>query len=518
MSEATGTYRAIMVGVVILYLLINLIAGLWVSKKQSEIDASEGKGFINNYFIGGRSMGGLVLAMTLIATFTSASSFIGGPGVAADKGLVWVYLSMIQVPTAFIILGILGKKFAIIARKTNAVTVTDYLRVRYKSKAVVIISSVCLVLFFIAQMMSQFLGGAILFQTITGFSYVWGLLLFGLVVIIYTTVGGFKAVVTTDTIQGLVMVLGGIILISTVVYAAGGFDAMTEKLQAAAPDYADITAGGTTAKAYVMSFWVLVGIGVLGLPQTAVRGMGFKDTKSLHNAIIYGTIVVGFLMLIMHVAGVFAPSVIDMKSLETTDYVVPAIMLKYMNPVIAGIFISAPLAAIMSTVSSLLILASAAIVKDLYLNYIVKDETKKLPQFSKKISNISIFTTLIIGLIVIVFVIKPPSAIVWINLFAMGGLECAFFCPILFGLYWKRANATGAVLSAVVGVASFLSLSGWNNYVVGTGMPEKAISFIGTTPIVPCIILSVMAFIVGSYMGKKPDQETLDIFYPVRAR
>ena len=99
-------------------------------------------------------MGGLVLAMTLVATFTSASSFIGGPGVAFEKGLVWVYLSMIQVPTAFIILGILGKKFALISRKTGAVTVTDYLRIRYKSKAVVWISSICLVLFFIAQMMS----------------------------------------------------------------------------------------------------------------------------------------------------------------------------------------------------------------------------------------------------------------------------------------------------------------------------------------------------------------------------
>ena len=327
-KHASTSYTIILISVLVIYLLINLVVGLWTSKKQAQIDKAEGKGFINNYFIGGRSMGGLVLAMTLIATFTSASSFIGGPGVASAKGLVWVYLSMIQVPTAFIILGILGKKFAIISRKTNAVTITDYLRARYKSTPVVIISSVCLVLFFIAQMMSQFLGGAILFQTITGLSYIYGLILFGIVVIIYTTIGGFKAVVTTDTIQGLVMVLGAIILIVTIVTQAGGFDAMTAKLQEVTPNYADITSGGTTAKAYVMSFWVLVGIGVLGLPQTAVRGMGFKDTKSLHNAIIYGTIVVGFLMLVMHISGVFAPAVIDTAALDSTDYVVPKIMLQ----------------------------------------------------------------------------------------------------------------------------------------------------------------------------------------------
>lgn len=160
------SYTAILITVLVVYLIFNLVAGLWVSNRQAKADT--GKGFINNYFIGGRSMGGLVLAMTLVATFTSASSFIGGPGVAYEKGLVWVYLSMIQVPTAFIILGILGKKFALISRKTGAVTVTDYLRARYKSKAVVWISSICLMLFFVAQMMSQFIGGAVLFQSITG--------------------------------------------------------------------------------------------------------------------------------------------------------------------------------------------------------------------------------------------------------------------------------------------------------------------------------------------------------------
>ena len=187
-------------------------------------------------------------------------------------------------------------------------------------------------------------------------------------------------------------------------------------------------------------------------------------------------------------------------------------MLQYMNPVIAGLFIAAPLAAIMSTVSSLLILASAAIVKDIYLNYIVKDEQKALPQFSKKISNISMFTTLIIGLIVMVFVIKPPSAIVWINLFAMGGLECAFFCPILFGLYWKKANALGSVMSSVLGVAAFLFISSWN-----TGHPDAVISLFGTSPIVPSILISIAAFVIFSLVGKKPDQETLDVFYPEQA-
>lgn len=494
------SYQAILITVLLIYLGFNLFIGIWISRRQARSDAA--KGFINNYFIGGRSMGGLVLAMTLIATFTSASSFIGGPGIAASKGLAWVYLAMIQVPTAFIILGILGKKFAIVARRTNAVTITDFLRARYQSPGVVILSSICLVLFFVAQMMSQFIGGAVLFQTLTGLDYLYGLALFGMVVIAYTAIGGFKAVVTTDTIQGLVMVIGSILLLATIIYQAGGLNALTTKLQEVTPHYADITAGGTISKPWMLSFWVLIGIGVLGLPQTAVRGMGFGNTSSLHSAIIYGTVTVGFLMLVMHISGVFAPAIIDTASLESTDYLIPEIVTRYMNPVVAGIFIAAPLAAVMSTVSSLLILASAAIVKDIYLNYMMPEKEKTGQKFEKKIAAISIATTLVLGLAVIGLAISPPDLIVWINLFAMGGLECAFFAPILFGLYWKRANATGAMLSSIIGISSYLIIktTGW--------------SMGGTRAILPSILIAVAVFIIGSFLGTKPEKKTLTLFFP----
>ncbi len=248
-----------------------------------------------------------------------------------------------------------------------------------------------------------------------------------------------------------------------------------------------------------------MGVGVLGLPQTAVRGMGFKDTKSMHNAMIYGTVVVGFLMLVMHISGVFAPAIIDSSEITSSDYVIPALVLKYMHPVVAALFIAAPLSAVMSTVSSLLLLASAAIVKDLYLNYIAKDKgegaSKTSADFTKKISTMSTVTTFVVGLIVFLFTIYPPDLIVWINLFAMGGLECAFLCPILFGLYWKGANATGSLLSAVIGVAAFLIITSYK------------ISFFGMSPIVPSILISIVVFLVGSMIGKKSDQETLDLFF-----
>jgi sodium/pantothenate symporter len=494
------SYNAILITVLVLYLAINLGVGLYASKTEAKRSKAAGRGFINSYFIGGRSMGGLVLGMTLITTFTSASSFIGGPGVAYSRGLAWVYLSVIQIPTAFIILGILGKKFAIIARKTEAVTVTDYLRSRYKSPAVVIISSIALILFFMAQMVSQFLGGAILFETITGLPYIYGLVLFGAVVIIYTSLGGFRAVVVTDTIQGLIMVLGGFIILGTIISVGGGVTAIVAKLNVVNPVWNDISSGGTIPRANLMSFWVLVGVGVLGLPQTAVRGMGFKDTGAMHSAMIYGTVVVGFLMLVMHIAGVFGPAVLDPAEVKSSDYVIPAIVLKYMHPAVAGLFIAAPLSAVMSTVSSLLLLASAAIVKDLYLNYLAKNKSEAAIS-SRKISRLSTGATFVVGAIVFLFTIYPPDLIVWINLFAMGGLECAFLCPILFGLYWKRANAAGALCSALIGVAAFLIIT------------TCKISFFGASPIVPSILISVAAFVIGSLFGPKPSKATLDLFF-----
>ncbi|GHT79632.1 sodium/panthothenate symporter [Spirochaetia bacterium] len=489
--------------VLCVYLAFNFCFGLWVSRRHAKIDRAKGKGFINNYFIGGRTMGGFVLAMTLIATFISSSSFVGGPGVASSRGLVWVFLSMIQVPTAVLILGVLGKKFAIISRKINAVTVTGYLKARYDSPAVVIISSIALVVFFMVQMVAQFIGGAVLFQTVTGMPFAAGLLLFSLVVILYTTIGGFKAVVITDTIQAVVMVVGAILIIATIFINVGGSEAMVEKLNTINPTWSSPTQGGKAPVPFVLSFWVLVGFGVLGLPQTAVRGMGFKNTKSVHDAIIYGTIVCGFLMLVMHVSGALIPAVMDTSGLKTTDYLIPEFVLRYMHPVIAGLFIAAPLSAIMSTVSSLLILASAAIIKDIYLNYIAKDvkATENNPAFEKKISRMSLLATFIIGIIVVLFTLKPPSIIVWINLFAFGGLECAFLCPILFGLYWKGANTTGAIVCPIVSVIAFIFMSIY---------PPKLGGF---TPIVPSIILSIVVFVVASLLGKKSKPETLALFF-----
>ena len=501
--------KLIVLIILILYLVLNLYLGIRTSRRSAKENAS--KGFLSNYFVGSRSMGGFVLAMTLVATYTSASSFLGGPGLASSFGLTWSWVAGVQIGAAFLTLGVLGKKFAMISRRTNSVTINDYLRARYDSPAVVIVCGIAMVVFFVTQMIAQFIGGATLMQSVTGLPYWAGLLLFGAVVIIYTSVGGFKAVVTTDTIQGIVMTIGTFLMLFFIIRAAGGMDNIIGSLDAGNPGWDLMGKGeyGTEIAAMrpgaLISFWVLVGVAVLGLPQTAVRCMAFKDTKSMHSAMIYGTVVIGILMLGMHLAGTFAFPLLPEGGLESTDQVIPYIVMTYMPAWAAGLFLAAPLAAVMSTVDSLLILASATIIKDLYIHYI-----KKVPVDAElstagadneayaRVPRYSLMLTAGIGIASCLLALNPPDVIVWINLFAFGGLEATFFWPIIGGLYWKKGNSKACLASVICGLAVFIFFN-----------RVKILPF-GIHEIIAGLIVSgVVYFAVGALSKDEPDPEML---------
>lgn len=480
-----------------LVLYFVLIMGIAYFGNRYASKRSDTAGFMEEYFIGSRSMGGFVLAMAVITTYTSASSFVGGPGVAYNVGLGWILLSMIQVPTAFLTLGILGKRFAMVARRTNAVTITDFIRARYSSGLVVIVSSVALLVFFMASMLAQFIGGARLFESVTGYSYQTGLIIFGLTVVIYTTVGGFRAVVLTDTIQGVMMLFASVAILFSVVAAGGGVENIMQTLYSIDPKLLTPRgAGDAIPKPFILSFWVLVGIGVLGLPQTTQKCLGYKDSRSMHNAMVIGTFTVGFIMLAMHLVGAMGRAVLP--DISVGDLAVPTLTVSLMSPFWAGIFIAGPLAAIMSTVDSMLIMCSAAIVKDLYFYYVLKNDEKKLSPSG--VRRMSLIVTGVVGVLVFFAALKPPSLLVWINLFAFGGLEAVFFCPTLFGLYWRKANSTGALLSMLCGAAAFFWFS------------ITKTSILGTTAIVPTLVISVAAFVLGSVFGREEAPERLKAF------
>ena len=476
--------------VMVLYVALNIGIGIWSAKLNAEAKG----GFLEEYFIGGRGMGGFVLAMTLTTTYISAGSFIAGPGIAYSQGLGWVLLAMSQLPVGYLVLGVLGKRFAIVARKINAVTVIDFLKARYENKFVVLISTLGIVFFFVVAIAVQFIGAARLFESMTGYSYVNALFLFSGLVVFYVTIGGFRSVVFTDTLQGIVMFAGTLILLVGVFAYGGGVKPVMDRLAAVNQDM--ITPFGLKnfiSIPWIASFWILVGFGVIGLPQVAVRGMGYKDAKSMHRAIIIGTVFTGFLMLGMHLIGAVGKA-ID-PAIKVGDMVVPELTKKTLNPWLAGLFLTAPLAAIMSTVSSQLLVLSSTIIKDIYVNYINPHPDEA---FIRKFGHV---ITAITGLFVLWLAYVPPKELVWLNLFALAGMESVFLWPTLLGLYWKRANDYGALASIVVGSATYIYC---HNF-----WPRP----FGTHTIILPLAAALIAFIAVSASTRPPSRETIRRFW-----
>ena len=226
-------------------------------------------------------------------------------------------------------------------------------------------------------------------------------------------------------------------------------------------------------------FWILVGVGVIGLPQIAVRAMSYKDSKAMHKAIIIGTFVIGTIMFGMHLIGVLARAVIP--GIEIGDELNVNPYIGSFAPLLAGIVLSAPIVSIMSTVNALFIMVSSTVVKDIYLNFIKKDATEK------QIKNTSLIVTTIIGLAVLLFALNPPDLLVWLIFFFFGSLEYVFIYTV-FGLYWSRGNKYGACISMIVGMGSYIVIDRFFANPFGLH-----------TVILP-ILLSLVTFILGSIL------------------
>ncbi|MBR4861288.1 MAG: sodium/pantothenate symporter [Firmicutes bacterium] len=483
---------------VFLFMVTMLAVSVILRKSNSR---KESQGFVKEYFIGSRSLGGFVLAMTTVATYSSVSSFVGGPGQAWSIGFGWIYMSVVQVTALFLVLGVLGKKMAIVGRKIDAVTVIDIIRHRYQSDAIAMISAVIIVLFFSATMVAQFVGGAKLFEAVTGYSYLTGLCVFGLVVVLYTTVGGFRGVAVTDTICSIVMLAGMFLLLAGVLKQGGGYENIMNHIAANKPEMLEPFSGGNMPLTLYISQWMLVGIFTIGLPQSVVRNLSYKDTKSLHRAIIIGTIVVGAMNIGMNFIGVLSQGILP-EGLDaygnSVDNIIPLAIARSLPPLLAGITIIGPIAASISTISSLLLSATSSIIKDVYL-YEKEKRGAALPESRAK--SFSQLCNLILGLAIFAISINPPSVIWKINMFAFGGLESAFVWIFLLGLFWKKANKTGAIWSMVCGTLVYCL-----TMLVGFKIAGIHQILIGVT-------VALIAMVAGSHFGKKTDDEILDIYF-----
>ena len=486
-------------------LVIFLVLALAVSLIVRRRTQVAGGGFVKEYFIGNRALGGFVLAMTTIATYGSVSSFVGGPGQAWLVGWGWVYMAVVQVTALVLLYGILGKKMALVSRKLDAVTVIDVIRARYSSNALANVSAVVVVLFFAATMVAQFVGGAKLFEAVTGYSYLVGLVLFGVAVVLFTTIGGFRGVAVTDAICGVAMLIGIFVLAAGILTAGGGYENIMDTIRANRPEMLEPFGGGSMPATLYFTQWLLVGIFTFVLPQSAVRCMGFKNTKALHGAMIVGTVIIGLMMIGVTSLGVLSAGVLtgDLASYGgSVDNIIPQAIAQTLPPWLAGVAIIGPIAASISTVSSLLIASSSAIIKDVYLHHC--ESSGKKPT-ERKIARSSQAVTLCVGAIVFVLAIVPPDVIWKINMFAFGGLETAFFWVLVCGLFWKRAGKWGALLSMIGGSASYCLCMALGFKVMGLHQ------------IVIGITVAGVLMVVGSLLGRRDaadEQRMCEVFFP----
>ena len=483
---------------VLLFLVGMLGISAYIQRTSHE---NRQKDFAKDYFIGGRTLGGFVLAMTTAATYSSVSTFVGGPGMAWVIGYGWLYMAIVQVVVIFLVLGVFGKKIALIAREIDAVTVIDVLRARYESNILANMAALVMVAFFCSTMVAQFVGAAKLFEAVTGFSYVTGLSLFGLIVVVYTTIGGFKGVAVTDACCAIAMIVGMCILMGGMMSAGGGFENMMQYISTKHPDMLEPLSRGKMPISLYISQWLLVGICTLALPQSVVRGISYKDTKALHRAMIIGTVVIGAMTLVATWIGVLSKGILTegIKAYGSVDNIIPSAIVKSLSPFWAGVIIIGPIAATISTVSSLLLSTSSSIVKDVYMNM----KGQKGESLSNSMVRVySLTATVVLGLVVYAIAINPPSVIWQINMFAFGGLETAFFWVLIFGLFWPKANKYGAIAAMSGGVLV---------YCVTMAMKIK---FMSLHQIVLGIFFSLVLFLIGNAMGKTHDEKVLRIFFP----
>ena len=320
-------------------------------------------------------------------------------------------------------------------------------------------------------------------------------------VVVYTTIGGFRAVAVTDTCCALMMMFGIVLLFYYVLQFGGGYDTIIADIEARHPEMLEPLSGGKMPYGLYLTQWLLVGICTIALPQSVVRGLAFKDNRSLVRAMLIGTFVVGFMNIGINLSGILGQGVLTgtLTDYGGADNIIPRIVVTAMPSTLASIAIIGPLAASISTISSLLLVGSSAIIKDVYLH---RQEKKNRRPSDRRLRFLSMMATAVLGAVVFVIALTPPSLIWLINMFAFGGLETAFFWTLLLGLYWRKANKTGAMLS--MGGGTLI-------YCVAQGIGFK---IMGLHQITIGITVSLILFLLGTYLGKPEKQEVLADFFP----
>ena len=503
----------IKIAVLAVYVGILFIIGILASRRIKSM---------SDYYVGGKKMGFWAVAFSARATGESGWLLIGltGMGAMAGYSAYWVVIG--ELLGVFVSWQFMAKRFKKRSDAYGAITIPDYLQSHFKTTThtLRIIAATILVVFIVIYVASQIDVTGVAFKSMLGIDYKIGALIGFFIVLAYIFVGGFVAAVWSDLFQGFLMFIGLVLLPIVVWFSMDHGAGVTAGLNAIDPTLTQIM--GRSTDGFMNLFTILgfsmIGLGFLGSPQVYVRFMSIKNEKEIDKGKWVATtftlltdaaaVTIGILARIYFTREGQDPEVILGNSGEN---VLSMITEEFLPTILVAIFVAIVLSAIMSTIDSLLILASSAITRDFYQKIFrpnIKDES--LTKISRISTIIMAFTALIIAMIM--NYVSPDRQMFWVILFGWSGIA-ATFCPvIILSLFWKGYSERGAMASMISG---FLAVILFN--FVFKEMPVVGPYFVAIDVLAPSF---AVAMFVGFIVSKKypPRVEAIKMIEEIDAR
>lgn len=499
---------AIKIAVLAVYVGILFLIGIFASRRI--------KG-MSDYYVGGKKMGFWAVAFSARATGESGWLLIGLTGMGAMAGYSAYWVVVGELLGVFISWQFMAKRFKKRSDAFGSITIPDYLQSHFKTSTHVlrVISASVLVVFIVIYVASQIDVTGIAFESMLGINYRLGALIGFFIVLAYIFFGGFVAAVWSDFFQGVLMFFGLVLLPIVVWFSMDHGAGVTAGLNAIDPTLTNIM--GRSSDGWMNLFTILgfsmIGLGFLGSPQVYVRFMSIKDGKEIDKGKWVATIftlltdaaavTIGILARIYFTSEGQDPEAILGNNGED---VLSMITESFLPTILVALFVAIVLSAIMSTIDSLLILASSAITRDFYQKIFrpdVKDED--LTKLSRTATIIMAFSALTIALVM--NYISPDRQIFWVIIFGWSGIA-ATFCPvIILTLFWKGYSEKGAIASMISGFAAVMLF----NFVFKE-METVGAYFVAVDVLFPSFLVSMLiGFLVSKlYPPRKEAQEMIE--------
>ena len=435
-----------------LYFLILLGIGFVASRRVSNI---------SDYYVGGKKLGYWIAALSARSTGESGWLLIGVTGMGAMMGVSALWIVVGEVIGVWLSWQYMAKKFKRMTDEYGSITIPDFLVSHFKSTThtIRIVAATALSLFVVIYVSAQIDITGKTFESFLGFDYYTGIAIGFGIVVIYIFSGGFLAVAWSDFFQGSLMFVGLLLLPVVAYFSLSGDVSIIEGLRSIDPWLLDIWGpGGLTLMNFVAVLGLLsIGIGFMGSPQVYVRFIAIKNEAEIEKgkwvALFYtlltdtSAVAIGILGRYMLTEAGDIPEIILGNAAED---VLALVLGQVMPTLIIGIYIAAVLSAVMSTVDSLLVVASSAVTRDFYQQILHPEiDEKKLMGLSKKVT--LTLAILALGVALSVSVLSPTRTVFWFVIFGWSGIA-ATFCPvIILSIFWNDYTEKGAIATMVTG-------------------------------------------------------------------